>query len=121
MENLDPAKGLAPIQTRGPKKWPLKGTLAFVKSREGFRISFRPVLHGPQLESRYEGLMLHVSSYCLPISFCTPLPLSIRFPRQPLLDLSYPHDLEERILRFPLSGSFSYIQKLEGSKTLLTF
>ena len=43
-----------------PPKWPLNGTLAFAKAGKGLRISIRSVLHGPQSESRFEGLMPHV-------------------------------------------------------------
>ena len=55
-----------------PQKWPLSGTLGFPKRRK-----------------RTQNFLTFC---CLPIS-CSPLFLSIKFPRQPLLDLSYPHDL----------------------------
>ena len=70
----------SPNTNWGTPKWPLNGTLAFAKSREGLGISLRSVLHGPQSESGFEGLMPHGSSCCLPVS-CPPLFLSVRFPR----------------------------------------
>ena len=72
-----------------PKKWPLNGIPAFARSREGLRISLCLVLHGPQSESGFEGLMLHVSFCCLPIPSSPSVSLSIRFPRRLPLDLSY--------------------------------
>ena len=80
------------------------------KVGKGLRISLCSVLHGPQLESGFQGLMPHMFFCCLPIS-CTPLSLSIWFPRWPRLDLSYPHDLKETILRFPLVHVFLLYSK----------
>ena len=55
---------------------------------------------------------------CLPVS-CPRLSLSIRFPRQPLLHLSYPHIYRKGFWGSFWSRSFTNIQKSEGSKTLL--
>ena len=67
--------------------------------------SFRALSWNPGLRDS-----CHMSPCYLSV-FCPPLSLSIRFPRRPLLDLSCPHDLLERILRFPLVQVFLLYSK----------
>ena len=72
LENFDPARGLAPVQT-GPlplKKWPLNGTLAFPKSKEKTQnfLTFTPLW--PSVRIQIWGLMCLFVASQSPIALC---------------------------------------------------
>ena len=92
LENFDPAEGLASVQTASPTKMASEWHTSFCQ-KQGKDSEF-PYVQSFMALSQNPGLRdsCLMSFCCLPIS-CPPLSLSIRFPRQPLLDLSYPDDL----------------------------
>ena len=103
-----------------PKKWPLKGTLAFAKSRERTQnlLTFSP--SGPSVGIRVSG----THAPCLSVASLSPVPLCLS--PSGFLDDPYStfhaHMISWREFWGSLwSRSFSYIQKPEGSKALLTF
>ena len=103
-----------------PKKWPLKGTLAFAKSSERTQnlLTFSP--SGPSVGIRVSG----THATCLPVASLSPVPLCLS--PSGFLDDPYStfhaHMISWRGFWGSLwSRSFSYIQKPEGSKALLTF
>ena len=103
-----------------PKKWPLKGTLAFAKSSERTQnlLTFSP--SGPLVGIRVSGT--HAS--CLPVASLSPVSLCLSpsgFLDDPY-SIFHAHMISWRGFWGSLwSRSSSYIQKPEGSKALLTF
>ena len=113
LENFDLAKVLAPIQTGGPPQMASERHTSFCQkqgkdSEFPYGPSFRIWIWGTQ------ATCVFLPPYLLPS-----LSLSIRFPRQHLPNFHI-HIISRKEFWGSLwSRSFSYIQKPEGSKTLL--